>query len=225
MLRAFWNSLPVVFSAKAASDGGRSMIFAGLLFHYLIAGIFAAFSSGYIRRFKSLKNWLATAFVYGIFVWCVMNLAVVPFRVVSRPINISNALINTGILIICIGIRFLISPMRITGNCSEYPGMIGGYALIIHGGNYSFFQSAGESFWGERSTPDDSRYVQSHHVDFCINCHISYLKSLPRASDPVTVQSVGSGSPHPSMFWSVIFPSLFRKAPADVQSYSGQGIQ
>ena len=91
---------------KAALDGGGPMVFAGLLFHYLIAGIFAAlFFWIYPRMQIASKNRLASGVVYGIFVWCIMNLAVVPLsHVASRPITLSNALINTGILIICIGI-------------------------------------------------------------------------------------------------------------------------
>jgi hypothetical protein len=91
---------------KAALDGGSPMIFAGLLFHYLIAGIFAAFFFWVYPKIQiASKNRLATAVVYGIFAWCVMNLVVVPLsHVASRPIKLSNALINIGILIICIGI-------------------------------------------------------------------------------------------------------------------------
>ena len=91
---------------KAAPDGGSSMIFAGLLFHYLIAGIFAAFFFWIYPGIRiTSKSWLATAVIYGIFVWCVMNLIVVPLsRVSSRPITLTNALINIGILIICIGL-------------------------------------------------------------------------------------------------------------------------
>ena len=91
---------------KAALDGGSPMIFAGLLFHYMIAGIFAAFFFWIYPRIQiASKGWLATGIVYGIFVWCVMNLVVVPLsHATSRPITLSNALINTGILIICIGI-------------------------------------------------------------------------------------------------------------------------
>ncbi len=91
---------------KTALDGGGPMIFAGLLFHYLIAGIFAAFFFWiYPRIGIASKNRIATAFVYGIFVWCIMNLVVVPLsHVASRPVTLSNALINTGILILCIGI-------------------------------------------------------------------------------------------------------------------------
>jgi hypothetical protein len=91
---------------KAALDGGGPMIFAGLLFHFLIAGIFAAFFFWIYPRIQiASRNRLVTAIIYGIFVWCVMNLAIVPLsHVASRPITLSNALINTGILIVCIGI-------------------------------------------------------------------------------------------------------------------------
>jgi hypothetical protein len=90
---------------KAALDGGGGMMLAGLFFHYLIAFIFTIFFFWIYPKIRvASKNRLATAVVYGILVWSVMNLIVIPLsNIASRPISLSNALINIGILILCIG--------------------------------------------------------------------------------------------------------------------------
>jgi hypothetical protein len=50
-------------------------------------------------------NAIITAVAYGLFVWCVMNLVVVPStQIGSRPVELTNALINIAILIVCIGL-------------------------------------------------------------------------------------------------------------------------
>jgi hypothetical protein len=91
---------------KQATAGGSGMIVAGLLFHYAIAFLFAIF---FFRIYPKIKKLFGNKFflgiVYGIFVWCVMNLIVVPLsHVAHRDFNLANAAINIGILIICIGI-------------------------------------------------------------------------------------------------------------------------
>jgi uncharacterized membrane protein YagU involved in acid resistance len=51
------------------------------------------------------KDRILTAVVYGLFVWTVMNLIVVPLsNTVHRPFKIDGVLINMGILIVCIGL-------------------------------------------------------------------------------------------------------------------------
>ena len=45
------------------------------------------------------------AILYGIFIWIVMNLIVVPLsRVPHRTVTLSNVVINLIILIVCVGI-------------------------------------------------------------------------------------------------------------------------
>lgn len=84
---------------------GHFIAFAGLLFHYLVAIIFSAC---YFLLYPKLKffhsNKIFNAIIYGIFVWLVMNLVVVPLtRVQVFPFNLLNALVETLILIVCIG--------------------------------------------------------------------------------------------------------------------------
>ncbi|GAB3936720.1 DUF1440 domain-containing protein [Larkinella terrae] len=92
---------------KEAFAGGTEMAVLGLLFHYTIAFSFAI---AYFLLFPSLppllkKHKLLSGLLYGILVWCVMNLVVVPMTNVSRgPIKLESALLNMGILMVCIGL-------------------------------------------------------------------------------------------------------------------------
>jgi hypothetical protein len=91
---------------RDALAGGRKMILTGFVLHYLIAFLFTLFFFCLFPKVKvASANRLVTAILYGIFVWCVMNLIIVPIsRVPHQPFSISNALINIGILIVCIGV-------------------------------------------------------------------------------------------------------------------------
>lgn len=85
----------------------------GLLFHYLIAMSFTLFFFLCFRPIRSLlKNKIVAGILYGVFVWCVMNLLVVPlafktdFGVQYQRYldNLKNSLIAMGILIVAIGL-------------------------------------------------------------------------------------------------------------------------
>src|SRR4051812_24780647 len=91
---------------KGAGDGGDFMILAGFILHYAIAFSFTIFFFWlYTKTDLLAKNRILTGIAYGIFVWSVMNLIVVPFsNTVHRPFKIEGALINMGILIVCIGL-------------------------------------------------------------------------------------------------------------------------
>jgi uncharacterized membrane protein YagU involved in acid resistance len=94
-----------VFGKEAFTDG-VGMSVAGLIFHYVIAFSFTIFYFWIFRRLKFFsKNILLAGITYGLFVWAIMNLVVVPLtRIGTRPFNLFNASINAFILIICIGI-------------------------------------------------------------------------------------------------------------------------
>ncbi len=91
---------------KEAGEGGTGMILAGLILHYAIAFSFTIFFFWLYPKVKVMsKNRIVTAIVYGLFVWTVMNLIVVPLsNTVHRPFKIEGVLINMGILIVCIGL-------------------------------------------------------------------------------------------------------------------------
>lgn len=95
-----------VFGREEAFAGGWGMAAMGLLFHYLIALSFTWF---FFRIFPKVKtwvpNWILLGVLYGVFVWVVMNRLVVPLSNTPKgPFNLQSALINAGILIVCIGL-------------------------------------------------------------------------------------------------------------------------
>jgi uncharacterized membrane protein YagU involved in acid resistance len=91
---------------KEAFSGGNRMIVAGLALHYIIAVAFTIFFFWLFPKIKSFsKNAILTGVIYGLFIWMVMNLVVVPLsNIGNRPFTIVNTLINVIILIVCIGI-------------------------------------------------------------------------------------------------------------------------
>ncbi|WP_018628586.1 hypothetical protein [Niabella aurantiaca] len=90
----------------AAFSGGAAMQVAGLLLHYLIACIFTAFFFWLYPRLKILRrNRIATGIFYGLFIWSVMNLVVVPLsRIGKFPDAVPGMLINAAILILVVGL-------------------------------------------------------------------------------------------------------------------------
>jgi hypothetical protein len=92
---------------KDAFAGGTEMALLGLLFHYMIAFSFAI---AYFLIFPYLppllkKHKILSGLLYGIVVWIVMNLVVVPMTQVPRgPITLESALLNMAILMVCIGL-------------------------------------------------------------------------------------------------------------------------
>jgi uncharacterized membrane protein YagU involved in acid resistance len=86
--------------------GGTRMEITGLLFHYLVALIWTLFFFIICPILKLYRtNKIITGLVYGIFVWTVMNIAVVPIAF-SKPyhFDINKAWIACLILMVCIGL-------------------------------------------------------------------------------------------------------------------------
>lgn len=91
---------------KAAFSGSAGMVVAGAVFHYFIA---TSFATGYFLAYPRLsflrKNKWLSGVLYGVFVWSVMNLLVVPLSNAPRgPLTLESALKNMAILIVCIGL-------------------------------------------------------------------------------------------------------------------------
>ena len=94
------------FGKTKAYSGDASMMVIGALFHFLIAYSFTIF---FFLVYPSIKfftwNRLFTGILYGAFVWCVMNLIVVPLTLSHKlPIFNQQALIQMMILMVAIGI-------------------------------------------------------------------------------------------------------------------------
>lgn len=103
------NILKYIASAiigKEAFSGGNRMILLGLILHYVIAFAFTIFFFWLYPKIRAFsKNIILTGTIYGIFIWVVMNLVVVPLsNIPNRPFNYVNAIINAIILVACIGI-------------------------------------------------------------------------------------------------------------------------
>ncbi|WP_184549341.1 hypothetical protein [Mucilaginibacter sp. FT3.2] len=91
---------------RAAFTSGSQMVVAGVFFHYFIAFLFSAvFYLLYGKFDKLIRNKYLIAVLYGIIVWLVMNLIVVPLSKIGfHPIKFEAALIGLIILIVCIGL-------------------------------------------------------------------------------------------------------------------------
>ncbi|MBV9986466.1 MAG: hypothetical protein JO301_02230 [Chitinophagaceae bacterium] len=112
-LRSSKSPLPVlnyissaIFGKERAYAGGTPMMILGLLLHYFIAFAFTFFFFWLYPKWNALsKNRFLTAVGYGLFVWAVMNLVVVPLSRISRfPSDPKQAAIAAAILICMIGL-------------------------------------------------------------------------------------------------------------------------
>ena len=91
---------------KNAYSGGSMMYFAGALFHYVFAYGFT-FLFFFIYPLISVMsfNRIITGFVFGVFVWSVMNLLVIPIsKTASIPFHWPKALLAVGILVVAMGL-------------------------------------------------------------------------------------------------------------------------
>lgn len=91
---------------KAAYSGGTPMVITGLLLHFLIAFIFSVF---YYLIYPGLsflhRRKLLSGILYGIFIWLVMNLGVLPIVFKGMPLpDPAAALLGIGIVIAAVGI-------------------------------------------------------------------------------------------------------------------------
>jgi hypothetical protein len=91
---------------KNAYSGGLSMAVAGLILHYLIAYAFTfLFFFIYPRLNLASKNKILTGLFYGIFIWLIMNLIVVPLSNTQKiGFSIKPTVIGIFILVVAIGI-------------------------------------------------------------------------------------------------------------------------
>ena len=91
---------------KEAFTGGTTMAVAGLLFHYVIAFSWTIiFFFLYPKIALMRKNIIVTAFLYGAFVWLVMNRVVLPLSAAPpQPFIINQAIIAMLILVFAIGL-------------------------------------------------------------------------------------------------------------------------
>ena len=91
----------------AARTGGTEYIIAGILFHYLIA---FGFTILFFLVYPKIKRWVSpniviAGLIYGVIVWCIMNLVVVPSTFIGMT-KFSFASVTREMLILmcCIGL-------------------------------------------------------------------------------------------------------------------------
>lgn len=97
-----------VFGKKAFS-GSTNMILLGLLFHFVIAFSFTVFFLWLYPRIKILsKNRIVTGIVYGIFIWVIMNLVVLPVSN-TPPLSYTALKVVKAILILIVMIGLPLS--------------------------------------------------------------------------------------------------------------------
>ena len=104
-----FNVLRYIASAvfgKESANSENIMFFWGALFHFMIAYSFTIVFFLVYPHIRALsKNRLLTGILYGLVIWAVMNLIVVPqTKIGARPFVLKNAAIAAGILIVAIGI-------------------------------------------------------------------------------------------------------------------------
>jgi hypothetical protein len=94
------------FFGAEAFNSGNSMIFWGLFFHYFIALSFTFFFFWLVKIFPGiLKEKILTAVLYGVFMWVVTQVVVVPLsKIPTKPLAFGRSLIAISILVICISI-------------------------------------------------------------------------------------------------------------------------
>jgi len=91
---------------KEAYAGGSSMVALGLLFHLLIATGWTTLYFILYPRIKFLStNKVVAGILYGLFVWVMMNLVIVPMTLIpARPFQWFGAIKGMVILMLMIGI-------------------------------------------------------------------------------------------------------------------------
>jgi hypothetical protein len=99
---------------RDAVNANPQLAWWGVIFHYFIAFCWTGFYFFLYPKATLLsRNVVVSGISYGLFVWLVMNLVVLPLSNVTRfPFAISRALIGAGILIICIGLPIAILARR-----------------------------------------------------------------------------------------------------------------
>lgn len=102
------------FGAEKAFSGGLMMAFWGVIFHYFIAFSWTVLFFFAYPALKFLqKNKYITGLLYGLFVWIIMNLIIVPLsQIPPRPFNITGALKQASILMVMIGLPISILTHR-----------------------------------------------------------------------------------------------------------------
>ncbi|GGH09671.1 DUF1440 domain-containing protein [Pedobacter zeae] len=91
---------------STAFTGGIKMVLIGLALHYFIAFSFTLFYTFAATKIALLKqHFILSGILYGLLVWTVMNLIIVPLtKIPAVPFHYEKAILNAIILVFCIGL-------------------------------------------------------------------------------------------------------------------------
>lgn len=106
---------------NAAIAGGLNMALLGILFHYFIAGIWVSLFFWLYPRVKpKWTNKYVSGMLYGIIVWLIMNLIVLPLsNTPALTSNLMQDIIGILILIVAIGLPVsLVHDKTVSGSTS-----------------------------------------------------------------------------------------------------------
>lgn len=95
------------FGISAFSDSANNMVVYGLLFHFGIVLFWTLFYYLLLRNIDFFKkNVIVGGLLYGILIWLVMNLIVLPQTHIPPvpPLSLKNVAPGMGILMLCVGL-------------------------------------------------------------------------------------------------------------------------
>ena len=101
-----WRYVAGAALGPSARTGGTGIMLLGLFFHYIVAYAFTVFYFLIYPKMPALsKNFVVSGLLYGIFVWIVMNLGVVPLSQIGKfPSTVESVVTNILILMVMIGL-------------------------------------------------------------------------------------------------------------------------
>lgn len=96
---------------EKSMKGGFGVVMLGIFFHYFIAFAFTLFFFLIYQKLNIASvNKYISGLLYGLFVWFVMNMLVLPLtKLPPRPFEAQNAIINALILMVLVGLPISIS--------------------------------------------------------------------------------------------------------------------
>ncbi len=101
----------------AAFQGGIRTALLGLVCHFVIAMLWAAIYFAMSRRAAFLvEHAVVSGAIYGVIIYLVMNLVVIPLSAIGpRPFSLSAAIVAAGILVPCVGVPIALTVRQASG--------------------------------------------------------------------------------------------------------------
>jgi hypothetical protein len=100
----------------AAFQGGLRTALLGLVCHFVIATLWAAIYFAMSRRAAFLlEHAVVSGAIYGVVIYLVMNLVVIPLSAIGpRPFSLSAAIVAAAILVPCVGVPIALTVSRMS---------------------------------------------------------------------------------------------------------------